>query len=434
MRCMGALSKRCCLLFAAFGMSVWFMASNQNFFGTSESLCPTSNCVCPQSECVCPLCPEAKECVCPKSECPWCAEAKDNTSQTKLWVPTKEDPGGYRHMHDHAPAFSFVNSQDLLPKLKAVFGFVEGDQGGLDGMYAKELAMSVYSQAEDLKDNTVMTVLSVGSGDCSREVAMSRLIRSEHPRIRPHFTCCDPIDIAFEGANKTILALPPDERNGFAAVRSLAAPMRPWNAVHAHYSLHHFTDLKELFTHISLHLNSTHGKFVIADMITRNGHQRWPEQRLLGEMLWKLLPDSQRYDFILNKYIELFPNYDYTCNGTHPFNEGIHSQDILPLLVKMFSFQKFVAYGGVMFEYVGRRLAANFDTDNEKDKAFLEVAVALQNQAIAAGEIKPDQMIATLSLNAQLPMRVWKGLTPEFCVRRSEDPVDGDVQPMSSCV
>ena len=284
-------------------------------------------------------------------------------------------------MHTHNWPFHYVNRLALQPKLDAVFG----QANHLTDIFARELAAAAGT-------TNTLRVLSVGSGDCSLEMLLSEVIWRDF-NVTCVFTCFDPSDEGFLGATRLIEA----KKSAFRVIQQLPAE-GSFDAAFAHHSLHHVSDLEELFTFVRRAIGLD-GVFVISDMIGRNGHQRWPEAKRLAERLFSKLPSvlgAAPRDFIMRSdppppptrtpltrsHVDLrrrrcdlaeYPDFDYSkCDGkASPDFEGVRSQDILPLLRTHFVFEKLVAFGGIAFEFVNHRLARNFDRDKPGHKEFL---------------------------------------------------------------
>jgi SAM-dependent methyltransferase len=326
----------------------------------------------------------------------------------------KEDPGGYENMHDHDAAFHFYNTVQLSPKLKAVYDFKAGQT--INDVYASQLAIAAIS------DDRRLSILSIGSGDCSIELQVAKILENVY-QVKPNFTCYEPSEAGRERAKITLSNLTSSDKSSFSIQdRLLPRPTeQPFDAIFAHHSLHHAADLEFIFMYIKDNMKAD-GTFVCSDMIGRNGHRRWPEQLYVAENLWRRLPRSSKHDFILNTDILQYPDYDYTCEGKSDIREGIRSQDILPLLVRNFHFRYFVAWGGISFEFVGRRLAQNFSPHTAVGKEFLLELTSLEEKLTSEGVIKPDQMIATLTHKASQSEQVtcWQHWTPTYCIRKTE--------------
>ena len=84
-------------------------------------------------------------------------------------------------MHEHEWAFHHVNSLMMEPKLKAVF-----KARNPDFIFARELAAAAVT-------TNVLRVLSIGSGDCSREIQLARIMW-KHFNVTCVFTCFETSD------------------------------------------------------------------------------------------------------------------------------------------------------------------------------------------------------------------------------------------------
>jgi len=175
--------------------------------------------------------------------------------------------------------------------------------------------------------------------------------------------------------------------------------------VMAHHSLHHMVPLEQIFENVRQAIGKD-GYFLSCDMIGRNGHMRWPEALAIVHDLWRTMPDRYKYNHLLSRYEELYDNW-----------EGIRAQDILPLLVKNFHFESFVAYGNLPDVFVDRAFGHNFDTTNPEDTAFIDRIATMSDHLIDEGVLKPTQMAAAMRLEPCAPPRCYKHWTPEFCIR-----------------
>ena len=136
-----------------------------------------------------------------------------------------------------------------------------------------------------------------------------------------------------------------------------------YHLVMVNHSLHHFVALELLFDTIHKVLHPE-GYFVADDMIGRNGHMRWPEALAILEELWAELPDRYKYNHQLRRLEIEYENWDCSRQGG---NEGIRSQDILPLLLKKFHFDLFVGFANVIDVFVDRNFGHNFDPNDAQD-------------------------------------------------------------------
>jgi SAM-dependent methyltransferase len=170
-------------------------------------------------------------------------------------------------------------------------------------------------------------------------------------------------------------------------------PEGRFDAVLANHSLHHFVELEYIFDSVKESL-SDEGVFVISDMIGRNGHMRWPEALVFVEQLWDFLPAEKKFNNFAKCFEQEYVNYDCTLDDTF---EGIRAQDILPLLLDRFHFEKFVGHGGVIDIFIDRIYGNNFSPENDADRKFIDYVEGLNTLLIDARLITPTAMFATLS-------------------------------------
>jgi SAM-dependent methyltransferase len=189
-------------------------------------------------------------------------------------------------------------------------------------------------------------------------------------------------------------------------------PNKLYHIIVANQSLHHIVELELLFEKIR---NSLHkdGYFLVHDMIGRNGHMRWPEALEIVLALWSLLDEKHKYNWQLKRYEPIYQNWD--CSKVS--FEGIRSQDILPSLIKYFNFEMFFGFNNLIDIFVDRCFGHNFNEDDIKDRYFIDFVAGLDDYFIGSGKIKPTQMLGALKVSQVNGLKIYKNLTPEFCVR-----------------
>jgi SAM-dependent methyltransferase len=193
-------------------------------------------------------------------------------------------------------------------------------------------------------------------------------------------------------------------------------PDGPYDAVIANQSLHHVMELEHLFDAVERALGE-HGKFVISDMIGRNGHQRWPEAAALVREYWQELPQSYRRNVQLQRHEENFLDWDCSVEGF----EGIRAQDILPLLSERFGFEVFLAFGNIIDPFIDRGFGRHFDATAPWDRDFVD-RVHLRDEAeIQAGRITPTHMLAVLGTTRGVACRSRENVSPQSALRRVAD-------------
>jgi hypothetical protein len=157
--------------------------------------------------------------------------------------------------------------------------------------------------------------------------------------------------------------------------------------------------------------------FITADMIGRNGHMRWPEALSVVTALWDTLPDELKYNHHLDVTDHTFNNWDCCHDGGF---EGVRAQDILPLLVSRFQFDKFLAVENLTDVFCDRLYGPNYDPNVPAHTQFIDSLELLNSLLLELGVIKPTMMLAVLSNQATAGPRFWKTLTLDFCIRNPQ--------------
>jgi len=257
--------------------------------------------------------------------------------------------------------------------------------------------------------------LSIGAGDCTIEIGLAHaLAQSGGP----------PFVIECLDVNKAILerARRRAQAEGIAAyIVPVATDLNRWrpegryDAVLANQSLHHIVGLENLFDGVARSLGPG-GRFIVSDMIGRNGHKRWPEALAIVEEFWDALPPTYRVDRQRNIQEGRFPDTDYSTRGF----EGIRAQDTLPLLVERFAFDAFVGFANVIDPFVDRSFGPNFSVDREWDRDFIDRVHARDEAALARGEITPTHMLAAMCVGREGENRFADGRSPRESIRRPD--------------
>jgi hypothetical protein len=185
----------------------------------------------------------------------------------------------------------------------------------------------------------------------------------------------------------------------------------PWTMVMANHALHHFVELEHIFDYCLSTLEPS-GLFVSNDMIGRNGHQRWPEARLILQALWPLLSVEQKYHLQLRRYSETFVDHDCSGEGF----EGVRAQDILPLLLERFYPVAFLGAGGFVDILVDRGYGHGFNIKRTEDAAFVRFVSDLNEMLLDADMVKPTIMFGYFALQDQ-PERCFKDRSARRSVR-----------------
>ena len=87
------------------------------------------------------------------------------------------------------------------------------------------------------------------------------------------------------------------------------------------------------------------------------------------------------------------------------------------MLIQRFGFECFLGFANLIGVFVDRNFGPNFDPGNPRDRSFIDFVAGLDDHLIEIGKLKPTQMIAAIVKDKTVSPKVYKHLTPEFCVR-----------------
>lgn len=277
-------------------------------------------------------------------------------------------------VHLLPPIFHYWTEKHLRPKCEA-FGFSDPV-----GFFAKYLRPG--------------RIASIGAGNCDLEAGLAKHLLAQGHR--------DFVVDCFD-LNPAMLAR--GAAQGIEQIRCVEADLNQWSPeekydfVIANQSLHHLVNLEGLFDAIQQCLQPD-GKFLVSDIIGRNGHLRSPEALEIVQKFWAKLPPSYKFHHTLLRYEEEFQDWDCSQDGF----EGIRAQDILPLLRERFHFELFLPYGNLIDPFIDRGFGPNFDPQREWDRTFLDAVHARDEAELAAGRLQPTHLIAVLCKQPATPM------------------------------
>ena len=265
---------------------------------------------------------------------------------------------------------------------------------------------------EAMKRTNNFNLISIGSGDCSLEIEVAKGIKASGIA-EFDFFCLELSPILVERARRKAGEASLGQHFHFLTMDVADwRPDRVFAGCMAHHSLHHIVALEHLFSTIRDSLEPG-GYFLSCDVIGRNGHMRWPETLEIIERLWALLPEEKRHHHVLKKTWRDFVNFDCSTQGF----EGIRAQDILQLLVKNFSFEAFLPYGGLVEVFMSPGLGPNFDMKKQWDRGYIDLIAHLNEILLESGHIKPTLFFAKMTAGKHAQGRFYKHFSPEFCIR-----------------
>jgi len=326
---------------------------------------------------------------------PHSSRYEDKVEFEKNFFKEKEE------IHDLPDIFHYWSNKYLAPDMRR-FGFDNPEAFFIDRIQ-EYLAASKPRKVQ---------LLSIGSGNCDLELRIAKeLLRWGHDNFV--FECLDlnpeMLERGREAASREGLTgyfrYSCDDFNNWE-------PVRKYGVVLANQALHHVLNLEGLFDAVKKSLEPN-GIFLVSDMIGRNGHMRWPEAMDALQPFWDELPDSYRYNRLINRFEQHYINHDCSTEGF----EGIRAQDILPLLLERFNFDFFFPFGNIIFVFIDRPFGHNFDADADWDKDFIDRVHACDEAGLISGELKPTSMLAVLSCGETETLLRHPGLNVQHCVR-----------------
>lgn len=303
-------------------------------------------------------------------------------------------------------AFHYWTNKYLRPEVARVYGAT-----GVVAVYAQECAQAAAEAG-------IGRFLSIGSGRGDMEVELAQKLLSSGLKDF-HIDCLEIApQLCKEGQRLA------RQKAMESHVTFVQADLNTWKpeaehcyaAVIANEILHHVVELEALFDNL-LQALAPAGKLVTRDMIGRNGHRCWPEVRVIVDKLWSMLPPRCTFDQESQQFCETYPDRDCSSEGF----EGIRAQDILPLLLERFHFEKFVAFGGIIERFTGRAFGQGLRIEEDAgDRALIDMLWLTNTFLIDSGQIKPTQLVATLRVE-DCPSLCGFGWAPAWCVRSRND-------------
>lgn len=309
---------------------------------------------------------------------------------------------GQTDIHALPDIFHYWSNRLLGPHIADVFGACD-----MHAVFASELALSVARSG-------CGDIVSIGAGDGVVEIGVAeRLLRDGVTNFQ--FDCLELSPHLIERGRNAAQAKGLDGHVTFQQVDlSYWRPERCYGAAFAHHSLHHIVSLEHVFDELKQALLPD-GAFVIADMIGRNGHMRWPESLAPLQRLWSVIPARYKYHHLFARQMDTYLDWDCSCEGF----EGIRAQDIMPTLVDRFEFRKMCVWGGMLDVFIDRAFGHNLDSASAADREFVDRLWEADCALLKLGAATPTQMMAVLGVGPG-PLRSSWGLLPAACIRRPD--------------
>ncbi len=326
----------------------------------------------------------------------------------------------------HLPAWraetqggELINAKNTqLPELPEIFHYWSNK------FLAAEMSRFGFSNSQDfffhhtktyLNESTKQQVkiLSIGSGDCAFEIGMAqKLLQWQISNFV--FECLDFSEESLQKGREAAALAGLSEYFHFTCEDLNSwRPFRKYGIVLASNSFNSLWNLEGIFDSVKRALKKG-GLFIVAELIGRNGRMCWPEALDALKPFWDELPESYRYNRVLERQETQFINHDASREGF----EALRTQDVLPLLLERFNFRLFFPYVSITFVFIDRSFGHNFDVEADWDRDFVDRVHLRDETGLQSGELKPTCMLAVLTNRPAETVLRHPALTPQKCVRK----------------
>lgn len=309
-------------------------------------------------------------------------------------------------VHDLPKIFHYWSHKFLRPMIEE-FGY-----SGIEDFFTTNIIRSIVSC-----NRAHSFICSIGSGNCDLEISLAKILLSKG------FTN---FNIECLEINETMLRRGQEAAVASGVERFLSFKLTDFNnwasskvyvSIIANHSLHHVVNLEGLFHAIKGSLHHS-GRFIVSDIIGRNGHMRWPEALFFVENFWSKLEDSKKYNHIFRRVDVQYINWDCSIESF----EGIRAQDILKLIIDRFDFEEFIGFANVIVPFIDRMYGHNFDPTNSDDCSLIDLIHICDEENFQRGILKPTQMLAVMTPGKTNLRKYSRGISPFDSLRNAECP------------
>ena len=231
-------------------------------------------------------------------------------------------------------------------------------------------------------------ILSLGSGPCGTEINLANRFSGGY-----RLDCMDINPELLAKGKERAQSLGLSFRFVAQDANVLVLPERTYDIIFAHAAVHHFMALEHIFGQVKRALKPG-GEFILYEVIPRNGMLMWPETNEVVQRLWKLLPDRLKYEYPGNppQFQVERPNRDASVDGF----ECIRSQEIYPLLKKMFHTRIEVPGFAFARRFVDNDFGPNYDLSRPEDRALIDLILEIDHIYLEQELLKPESIFMVL--------------------------------------
>ncbi len=233
-------------------------------------------------------------------------------------------------------------------------------------------------------------ILSLGTGSCGIEIGLAEGMTTSY-----RFHCIDLNDQILALGKKEI-----DKRGLNITVQAMdlnriVLNSEKYHIITAFASLHHLIELERVYSAIENALKPD-GKFVVVDVITKNGIRMWPETEEAVRQIWAVLPDKYKVNHTRYEAPRFTPRFSHKDCSADSF-EGIRSQDVLPLIPEYFDPVLYVPCHSICRQLLDTQYGPNYDLNDPLDRSTVEFIWNLDCYYVRERILPPGTMFAVMS-------------------------------------
>ncbi|MFA7290300.1 MAG: methyltransferase domain-containing protein [Melioribacteraceae bacterium] len=255
--------------------------------------------------------------------------------------------------------------------------------------------------------------ISIGCGNGDTELEIMKQIKNKD---LVHFTGLDINQTMVERGNKSL-----KESNIFNMEYKVGDFNYPkfekkYDFFFANHSLHHVTELENLFSAIAENSNEDM-IFLINDMIGRNGHVLWDGTKEAVQMIWNNLDEKYRYNAYSKEYDQEVMDHDCSSEGF----EGIRAEDIVPLLNNYFDFDTYLPFSFIISRFIDRAYGHNYNVENSKDIEVINKIIDLEIKVTKENKFSATQAFIKLKNKNSVEKLKYLFQTPEETIKNRKN-------------
>jgi len=289
--------------------------------------------------------------------------------------------------------------QNAVEKLTGARNFNSWCASEIDKL-ASELGRKIYG-------------ISIGCGNGDTELEIMKQIKNKD---LVHFTGLDINQTMVERGNKSL-----KESNIFNMEYKVGDFNYPkfekkYDFFFANHSLHHVTELENLFSAIAENSNENM-IFLINDMIGRNGHVLWDGTKEAVQMIWNNLDEKYKYNAYSKEYDQEVMDHDCSSEGF----EGIRAEDIVPLLNKYFDFDTYLPFSFIISRFIDRAYGHNYNVESNQDIQVINKIIDLEIKATQENKFSATQAFIKLKNKNSVEKLKFLFQTPEETIKNRKN-------------